>query len=171
MENKSKRECVIEALAHERAGRWSKASEAWAAAALAEGAPEPAKRGARREDATGIAPGTTLRHLKRGVVEAECTFVAEGDIVFAGTSYDSLSAAANAAAASLGRKSKTLNGWVYWGLDKQGLDGDLDLTASDDAGEDGDEEGFDQVAGDLDEEDDVEGAEANGDERRSEQHS
>lgn len=149
---KNKREHVIEALAHEKAGRWSEASTAWAAAALAEGAPEPAKRGARREDTTGIAPGTILRHMKRGVAEVECTFVAEGDIVFGGVSYGNLSAAANAAAASLGRKSKTLNGWVYWGLDQQRLDGDFDLTASDDA-EELDEDGFDQVAGDADEED------------------
>lgn len=159
MNNKSKREHVIEALAHEKAGRWSLASAAWAAAALAEGAPEPAKRGARRGGSTGIAPGTVLRHMKRGAVEAECTYVAEGDIRFLDKSYPDLSTAANAAAASLGRKSKTLNGWVYWGIDRQGLDGDFDLTASDDA-EEGDEEGFDQVAGDADVLDDDEIGEA-----------
>lgn len=150
---RSQRECVIAALAHERAARWSEASKAWAEAARATAETGPAKRGARprraSSSATGLAPGTVLQHVVRGVVESECTFMADGDVRYDGVSYGSLGAAANAAAAVLGRKSKTLNGWVYWGLDRQGLSGDWDLTASDDAEDD--EEGFDQMAGDADE--------------------
>ena len=143
-------ELMREALSHERRGRWSAAAAAIAAALTAPRPPEPAKRGARRSGPTGIAPGTILRHTKRGVVEAECVVVGEGDFRVGGVSYPDLSSAANAAAASLGRKSKTLNGWVYWGVDRQGLDGDLDQTASET-----DDEGFDQTASDSIDDDEL----------------
>jgi hypothetical protein len=119
---KTQREWVSEAMKHESARRWSEASKAWDEATKTPAEHGPAKRGDRRATSSGIAPGTVLRHRQWGKVTAECTFVAEGDVRFDGVSYTSLSEAANAAAAAQGKKSKTLNGWVYWGVDRQEQD-------------------------------------------------
>ncbi|MCO5171166.1 MAG: hypothetical protein M9894_33090 [Planctomycetes bacterium] len=62
--------------------------------------------------------GTVLRRVDRhGNVRCECVAV-EGGFRFDGTVYKSLSAAALAAAKSLGLNSPSVNGPLFWGLSK-----------------------------------------------------
>lgn len=61
-------------------------------------------------------PGTVLqRRDRRGQVRCEATVTAAG-VWFQGTRFTSLSAAALAAARSLGLTPRSLNGWAWWGL-------------------------------------------------------
>lgn len=73
----------------------------------------------RRAKENGLQPGTKLEHKRRGEVLATCTYVGERDFRFRNTKYTSISAAANAAAEALGMKSRTLNGWLFWGVEKR----------------------------------------------------
>ncbi len=62
--------------------------------------------------------GTTIRKSDRhGNVRCECVVEQDG-IRFAGTLYPSISAAASAAAQQLGLGSKTVNGFLFFGLQK-----------------------------------------------------
>ena len=61
-------------------------------------------------------PGTVLKKLDRtGAVRCECTVEADG-FRFDGKLYSSISAAAVAAAKSLGLAGTSFNGYVFWGL-------------------------------------------------------
>lgn len=51
----------------------------------------------------------------QGTERVRCTMV-EGGVEYAGTTYKSISAAAMAAAKTLGLTSKTQNGYAFWGL-------------------------------------------------------
>ncbi len=99
-------EILREAVAHEKAGRWSKASDAWrrAASAYAESNHE-------------LRPGDELRHVKRGVIRATCVYIGPREVIYAGTSYTSLTAAAKAAGADLGL-ARVGSGQLFWGLEK-----------------------------------------------------
>ena len=62
------------------------------------------------------AVGTVIQKRDRhGVVRCECT-VEPGGIRYSGTLYRSISSAALAAAKDLGRKNRSENGYVFWGL-------------------------------------------------------
>jgi hypothetical protein len=79
---------------------------------------QPADRPARERDERLPPVGTILRRVDRhGNVRCECT-IEEGGIRYNGTLYKSLSAAAIAATKDMGLKSKTMNGWSFWGLTK-----------------------------------------------------
>ena len=54
---------------------------------------------------------------RHGQERVRCQIV-EGGVLYAGTTYKSLSAAAVAAARDLGLATKTLNGWAWWGIAK-----------------------------------------------------
>jgi hypothetical protein len=77
---------------------------------------QPADEPAPRERDERLPPvGTVLRRVDRhGNVRCECT-IEEGGIRYNGTLYKSLSAAAIAATKDMGLKSKTMNGWSFWG--------------------------------------------------------
>ncbi len=63
-------------------------------------------------------PGTVLKKLDReGKVRCECIVEADG-FRFDGKLYSSISAAAVAAAKSLGLAGTSFNGYVFWGLAK-----------------------------------------------------
>jgi hypothetical protein len=65
------------------------------------------------------AVGTVLKKVDRdGKVRCECAVEADGKIRYRNTVYTSLSAAAAAAAGDLGLTSKSLNGWLWWGVVK-----------------------------------------------------
>jgi hypothetical protein len=79
---------------------------------------KPADKPAREHDERLPPVGTVLRRVDRhGNVRCECT-IEEGGIRYNGTLYKSLSAAAIAATKDMGLKSKTMNGWSFWGLTK-----------------------------------------------------
>jgi hypothetical protein len=79
---------------------------------------QPADKPARERDERLPPVGTVLRKVDRhGNVRCECT-IEEGGIRYNGTLYKSLSAAAIAATKDMGLKSKTMNGWSFWGLTK-----------------------------------------------------
>lgn len=64
------------------------------------------------------AVGTVIQKRDRyGTVRCECT-VEPGGIRYDGTLYRSISSAALAAAKDLGRKNRSENGYVFWGLVK-----------------------------------------------------
>ena len=64
------------------------------------------------------AVGTVIQKRDRhGAVRCECT-VEAGGIRYSGTLYRSISSAALAAARDLGRKNRSENGYVFWGLVK-----------------------------------------------------
>lgn len=63
--------------------------------------------------------GTTLVHAVRGFVQAELLYKAPGVWVYAKTDYPSISDAANAHARDMKSKSQSLNGWLYWGVEKR----------------------------------------------------
>lgn len=106
-----------EALAHERAGRWSDARRAWAAIPR----PAPASAASPRARQVGLAHGQVLSHTRRGQLRATCAYeVVDGveRFTYAGRGYPSASAAARAAAADLGyRCPVSYNGWVFWGVE------------------------------------------------------
>jgi integrase len=109
---KTHREWVDEALAHEGAARWSEASRAWA----------EARRAAKADTPTSppdLAPGAIVQHVSRGEVLAECTYAGPGDWRYHGASYASPTAAANAAAAYMGKKTGRQSGWIFWGIRKR----------------------------------------------------
>lgn len=65
-----------------------------------------------------LTPGTVLEKLDcTGAVRCECTVEADG-FRFDGKLYGSISAAAVAAAKSLGLAGTSFNGYVFWGLAK-----------------------------------------------------
>lgn len=76
---------------------------------------EPASR--RHRHAT-LEPGTKLEHRQNGRVVATCAVLSDG-FRYRRRVYSSISAAANAAAAHLGQRSRSLNGWVFWGVEKR----------------------------------------------------
>jgi hypothetical protein len=101
-------------------------AKAPAAAKKAEAAPqersdsgELAKAERDRAKKNGLKVGDTVRHVYRGLVQAECHYKAERLWVYDGRDFTSISAAANACAADLGAKSRSLNGWVFWGVEKR----------------------------------------------------
>lgn len=62
--------------------------------------------------------GTVIQKRDRhGAIRCECT-VEPGGIRYSGTLYRSISSAALAAAKDLGRKNRSENGYVFWGLVK-----------------------------------------------------
>ena len=64
------------------------------------------------------AVGTVIQKRDRhGAVRCECA-VESGGIRYSGTLYRSISSAALAAAKDLGRKNRSENGYVFWGLVK-----------------------------------------------------
>lgn len=124
-----------EARAHERAGRWSAASDAYRRGARMLDGPTArpggsVKRGGARRgtegadaararcEAAGLKPGDILVHRKHGSVRASCVYRGPTEIEYAGRVYGSLTGAARAAAGDLGL-TKAGNGWVFWGLEKQ----------------------------------------------------
>ncbi len=66
-----------------------------------------------------VRAGAKLRHARFGKVLAEAKYVGDGTVVYNRKTYGSISAAANAAAEDLGQKSRSLNGWVFWGVKKR----------------------------------------------------
>lgn len=77
-----------------------------------------AEAGEPEREETPLTPGTVLQKRDRhGMLRCECV-VAEGGYRFEGTVYKSLSAAALAAAKSLGLTSKSINGNLFWGISK-----------------------------------------------------
>lgn len=56
-----------------------------------------------------------VKRDRKGNIRAACEVV-EGGVLYAGKTYQSLSGAALQAAHDLGLKTKTLNGWAWWGL-------------------------------------------------------
>lgn len=106
-------EHIAEAVAHERAARWSAAKKARAAAMSCP--PEPG--------AEELRPGTVLQHVRWGKVEAECAYVAEGDWRVNGISYPHLTAATKAAADALGKGARGNPAPNrFWGLERQEQD-------------------------------------------------
>ncbi len=101
-------ELLKEAVAHEKAGRWSAASDAWRRAA-----------NAYAEANHELRPGDELRHSKRGLVRATCVYLGPTEVEYAGQVYASLTAAAKAAAAVLGLNVAGVTGRVFWGLEKR----------------------------------------------------
>jgi len=82
-----------------------------AATAAPAPAPSPAP-------STALAPGAVLKKLDRtGAVRCECTVEADG-FRYDGKLYSSISAAAAAAAKTLGLAGTSFNGHVFWGLAK-----------------------------------------------------
>jgi hypothetical protein len=117
--DRSYRAILIEALAHEKAGRWSAASAAWLAAtkALAEG---EAKETSRRAELAGLKPGTVLVHRRYRVDRATAVYIGNGIVEYNDKRYPSLAAAASAAAADLGMRANARpNGWWFWGVEKR----------------------------------------------------
>lgn len=128
-DTKTHREHVADAIRYERSAQWSAASKSWGAAAKAY-ANEPRRaRVAPRQSNHGsreaLEPGTVLRHVHRKRVLATCVYEGEGRFVFDGKAYPTATAAAGAAATSLGRKAFAndgrcqINGWVFWGVEKR----------------------------------------------------
>lgn len=77
-----------------------------------------AEAGEPEQEETPLTPGTVLQKRDRhGMLRCECVVV-EGGYRFEGTVYKSLSAAALAAAKSLGLTSKSINGNLFWGISK-----------------------------------------------------
>ena len=65
-----------------------------------------------------LAAGTVLKKLDRaGAVRCECTVEPDG-FRYEGKLYPSISAAAAAAAKTLGLNGRSFNGFVFWGLAK-----------------------------------------------------
>ncbi len=82
--------------------------------------PEKGSKEPRPRDPRLPAPGTVLQKKDRqGNVRCECT-VEEDGIRFKGTIYRSLSAAAMAASKDMGLGGRAQNGFLFWGLVKQG---------------------------------------------------
>ena len=78
-----------------------------------------AKAAPRTRDPRLPAPGTVLQKKDRqGAVRCECT-VEEDGVLFKGTRYRSLSAAAMAASKDLGLGGQAQNGFLFWGIVKQ----------------------------------------------------
>lgn len=74
------------------------------------------ERPPREPDPRMPAVGTTIQKKDRGGnVRCECQVV-EGGVLYNGTTYRSLSAAALASARDLGLATKTVDGWSWWGL-------------------------------------------------------
>ena len=55
------------------------------------------------------------KHDRKGQVRCQCQVV-EGGVLYRGTTYKSLSAAALAASHDRGLKTKAVDGWSFWGL-------------------------------------------------------
>lgn len=84
-----------------------------------EASPARSVRRSRRRGAKSVPDvGEKVQHVAGGSVLAECTYRGVGKWVYGKKTYSSPSAAANAAAADLGHKSRSLNGWRFWGLKK-----------------------------------------------------
>jgi hypothetical protein len=62
--------------------------------------------------------GAVLTHRTREGKEVTCTVVKDG-FKFGRQTFTSISAAANAASEKLGQQSRTLNGWVFWGVERR----------------------------------------------------
>ena len=74
----------------------------------------------RARDPRLPAPGTVLQKKDRqGTARCECTVEADG-VLYNGTSYRSLSSAAMAASKDLGLGGQAQNGFLFWGLVRQG---------------------------------------------------
>jgi hypothetical protein len=74
------------------------------------------KESSMRNDERLPAVGTVIKKLDRnGMVRARCT-VAEHGIRYKGQVYETLSAAAGAAAHDLGLRATSYNGFAFWGL-------------------------------------------------------
>lgn len=73
----------------------------------------------RRAKQNGLKDGQVLEHSQRGAVTATCTYHGPRDFRYRNKKYTSISAAANAAAEHLEMKSRSLNGWVFWGVEKR----------------------------------------------------
>lgn len=78
-----------------------------------------AKLEIRRAKQNGLKVGTTVEHSVRGKVTASCKYEGVRDWRYRGKKFTSISAAANAAAEHLGLKSRELNGWIFWGVEKR----------------------------------------------------
>ena len=100
-------DALAEARAHEKRWRWAEASAAYGRAAKL-----------YAEQNHELRPGDELRHIKRGVVRATCIYRGPTEVEYAGTVYGSLTAAAKAAAADLGRRSAGTPS-EFWGLTKK----------------------------------------------------
>lgn len=68
----------------------------------------------------GLKPGAKLLHAVRGFVQAELVFVGPRQWRYDGRTFTSISDAANAHSADMKSKSRSLNGWIYWGVEKRG---------------------------------------------------
>jgi hypothetical protein len=62
--------------------------------------------------------GAVLTHRTREGKEVTCTVTKDG-FKFGRQVFTSISAAANAASEKLGQQSRTLNGWVFWGVERR----------------------------------------------------
>lgn len=80
-------------------------------------APVLEARESARAAAAGLKHGHVVQHVRRGVTVAKCTWIGPRQWLFGDTTYPSISAAANAAAEAIGMKSRTLCGWLFWGVE------------------------------------------------------
>ena len=133
---KTREEWIDEAIALEKKARWSDAAKARNEARRATTAPRPVAAGdatsayeARRTRAElrrvafhGITVGTVLEHRRWGKLEATCVYQGPRSWLFNGVSYTSIWAAAQAASQSLGKRSTAVNGWTFFGVEKQETD-------------------------------------------------
>lgn len=89
-----------------------------APAAGSEGAPPEGPPRERVRDPRLPPSGTVIEKRDRaGNVRCKCT-VEEDGIHYDGKVYRSLSGAAMAAARDLGKPTRSINGWVFWGITK-----------------------------------------------------
>lgn len=80
----------------------------------AKAAPAPKARDARLPPV-----GTVMKHMVRGVVQAECVENEAGEFIYAGTAYPSIHKAAFAAQQALGLKNSGANGFRFFDLDER----------------------------------------------------
>lgn len=85
-------------------------------AAARRAAAEAMRVGARQ---SGLKAGTEFHHTQGGTVVASCVYEGPRAWRYNGKVYTSCSAAANAAAADLDLRSRSLNGWLFWGIERR----------------------------------------------------
>jgi hypothetical protein len=121
---------AAEAVAAEKARKWSEARALWneAASRAQERSMPPTAgrpRSKRAENETrsalryGWRIGERLVHVTRKGAEATCTWRGEGDWRFRGKRYRSIHQAADATAKALDLRDVNQNGWVFWGAERR----------------------------------------------------
>jgi hypothetical protein len=110
---KTYKDHVRESMEHERALRWSEAEKSRRAAILC------LVQGGLALEGREPLPSSELYHTRHGKVLASCTYISPSEVIYKGVTYPSLGAAARAASADLGMKSKKYPALIFWGVEKQ----------------------------------------------------